>query len=110
MSSERHVSKGQLEKLLGASERCQTSCEDARFKVKVEIEKAKASGLNPWAFGIVKQLWKQDASKAAHNIRALKLYIDHLGLEAQADLEDVINDLDVDEDEDEDVAIPEAVH
>ena len=48
--------------------------------------------LNKFAFRIIRQLDKQDPAKAAHNIRALNLYIDMLGLAAQTDLEDAIDD------------------
>ena len=100
---EKHVSKGTLEKLLKASQVCSSQCGDARQSYGDKVTKAANEGLNKFAFGVVQRLWKQDPAIAAHNIRAMLLYIEHLGLDAQADLEDVINDGDDDREDAEPV-------
>jgi len=93
---ERHVSRGTLKMLLKASAVCSSEMGASRERYGAQVEKAEKGGLNKFAFGVVQKLWKQDAVKAAHNIRALLLYIDLLGLDAQGDLEDAINDADED--------------
>ncbi len=65
------------------------------------MEKAERAGLNKFAFGVARKLYKQDPVKAAHNIRALMLYIDLLGLEAQTDIEDAIKEQDKADERDE---------
>lgn len=90
--TEKHVSRGTLEKLLKASDRCTTEVGVARQAYGEQLTKACNGGLNRFAFGIVQKLWRKDPAKAAQDIRALNLYIDQLGLNAQLDLEDQIND------------------
>ena len=89
---EKHVSKGTLEKLLKAKSRMESEAGTARQAYGDALSTAANLGLNPWAFRQAAALHKMDPGKAAQNIRALELYIDHLGLAAQTDLEDVIDD------------------
>lgn len=89
--AERHISKPGLEKLLKAADSCESSIGMARAALGEKLEKAEAEDhLNKWAFRVVRQLNKMDPVKCAHNIRALYLYLDLLGLPEQTDLEDAI--------------------
>lgn len=96
---EKHVSRGTLEKLLKAADRCNSAIGSAREEYGQAVEKAK--GLNKFAFGVVQKLYKKDPAQAAKDIRALNLYIEQLGLDAQGDLEDAINDAEAAEEEEE---------
>lgn len=90
---ERHISKPRLESLLKADQAASSDISARRAELGNKLTKAETDDhLNKFAFGIVKRLWKMDAVKAAHNIRALSLYIDLLGLAAQGDLEDAIDE------------------
>ena len=106
---EKQISKGGLEKLLKASQVCTTDCGTARQKFGEQVNDASNRGLNRFAFGVVNKLYKQDPAVAALNIRAIKLYIEHLDLDAQGDLEDVINDGDDDVTQNSVVPISEAI-
>lgn len=89
---EKHISRGTLEKLLKSNARCASTIGDARQAFGEELSKATNRGLNKFAFGVVKKLYNQDPAKAAQNIRAIMHYVELLGLDAQSDLEDVIDD------------------
>jgi hypothetical protein len=89
---ERHVNKGDLEKLLRADAQLNTANGDARQSYDQVLAPLVKKGLNKYAFGVVKKLYKMGDLKAAHAIRAIDLYIDMLGLRAQGDLEDIIDD------------------
>lgn len=90
---ERHISKPRLEKLLKADAAASSNIGEERQRIGDLLTKAETEDhLNKWAYGIAKKLNKMDAAKAALNIRALLLYIDLLGLAAQTDIEDAIDD------------------
>ncbi len=100
---ERHVSKGDLEKLLKATQVCDRDAGEAKATLAAAYDRAVKKGLNKDAFRFVNKLHRMDAGRAAHVIRALNLYIDMLGLDAQADLEDAMNAAGEDDDDDESI-------
>src|SRR5580765_3160284 len=92
--TEKHLGRPALEKLLKALDVRDSEVGAANGLASAAMEKSERAGLNKFAFGVARKLYKQDPVKAAHNIRALMLYIDLLGLEAQTDIEDAIKEQD----------------
>jgi uncharacterized Ntn-hydrolase superfamily protein len=96
---ERVPSKGDLEKLIKASQVSASEGGAAREKLSRAYAAVEKKGLNKKAFRMVYDLWRMDQVRMAHTLRAFTVYVDLLGLDVQTDIEDVIA---------EDEASPEA--
>jgi hypothetical protein len=93
--AEKQIAQPKLEKLVKERRGLEGRLSAERQGWGEKITKAAdVDHLNKWAFNTVYALSKRDPARAAHDIRALQIYIDYLGLAAQGDFDEVAGEED----------------